>query len=74
MATRSVPEGDVQLNLSREELLRLVQVVYIAAWIMDAHKTEEKPGQRRIVSSSRRYMPSPPGRASAPGRTVGPRS
>jgi hypothetical protein len=43
MAKKPLARPDVQINLSREELRRLLHLVSIAAWVIGAHKTEEDP-------------------------------
>ena len=43
MAKKPLPRHDIQLNLSREELRRLIHLVSIATWVIGAHKTEEDP-------------------------------
>jgi hypothetical protein len=43
MAKKPVPRSEIQINLSRDELRRLLHLVYIATWVMGAHRTEEDP-------------------------------
>jgi hypothetical protein len=43
MAKKPLPRNEIQINLSREELRRLLHLIYIATWVIGAHKTEEDP-------------------------------
>jgi hypothetical protein len=43
MAKKPLPRSDIQIRLNREELRRLVQMVYIATWVIESHSAPEDP-------------------------------
>lgn len=43
MTKKPVPRRDIQINLSREEMRRLVHMVYIATWVIESHTAAEDP-------------------------------
>lgn len=43
MAKKPLPRREIEIELSREELRRLVHLVYIASWVIGSHKTEVDP-------------------------------
>lgn len=43
MAKKPLSRTEIEIGLSRDELRRLLHMVYIASWVMGAHETVEDP-------------------------------
>lgn len=43
MSKKAPHPADVHIDLSRPEFHRLLHMLYIASWVLDAHKTEDDP-------------------------------
>lgn len=41
--SRPVSRSEIRISLSRDELRRLLHLVYIGTWVLSAHKTEADP-------------------------------